>query len=295
MKVSLLLSVYNRKDYLTKCLCSIAHQSIVPDETILCDDGSSEDIESEAVKFASGEGFPSEIIYVRQEHKGFRLAKNRNNGIKNSSGDLLIFLDSDLLLTKDYVKVMIDNIREGVFLTSYPVRLTKEQSEKITLNEIKDFSFLNMLEKKQVKKIKKQYRKDLFYFYFDYMLPRAYRVQPKLRGGACAILKKDLIAINGYDENYVGWGNEDDNLSRRLYMYGLRGYNPSYNDFPIHLWHEPYHQGKRLNMNYHQSERKKIERGNWKCENGLFKTREDDEIISVKKIYSPANLKRNSE
>ena len=37
------------------------------------------------------------------------------------------------------------------------------------------------------------------------------------------IYKKDIESINGYDENYVGWGGEDQDIALRLVLAGFRG------------------------------------------------------------------------
>jgi len=42
------------------------------------------------------------------------------------------------------------------------------------------------------------------------------------RPAACAVPRRDLLAVNGHDEAYEGWGKEDDDLSRRLRAAGRR-------------------------------------------------------------------------
>ena len=45
--------------------------------------------------------------------------------------------------------------------------------------------------------------------------------------------------INGFDEKFVGWGQEDDDLRRRLYRAGFNGKNLGMNAFAVHLYHPP--------------------------------------------------------
>ncbi len=40
-------------------------------------------------------------------------------------------------------------------------------------------------------------------------------------GGHYSIFKKDMKSVNGYDENYVGWGGEDQDIAMRLVMAGF--------------------------------------------------------------------------
>ena len=97
------------------------------------------------------------------------------------------------------------------------------------------------------------------------------------------MFKSDLLEVDGYDENFQGWGNEDDDLGRRLYKAGIRGKNPFYDDFPLHLYHEPFHiHGKRVNREYYHKRKKEISDGDFKAVNGLSNplTNEDLKVIS---------------
>jgi hypothetical protein len=102
---------------------------------------------------------------------------------------------------------------------------------------------------------------------------------PKFRGGAAGINREDYEKINGYDENYIGWGNEDDDVGQRLYRIGVQGKNISREDFPIHLYHEPFHnQGERVNLAYHEKKRRAIRRGHFRAEVGLANPVDPEEI-----------------
>jgi hypothetical protein len=97
-----------------------------------------------------------------------------------------------------------------------------------------------------------------------------------------AIRREDYIRVNGYDERYVGWGNEDDDMGRRLLATGTIGYNFTYSEYPIHIYHPPYHQnGIRVNQEYSSRRRKQITRHNYQCEVGLSAPRPDVEIFNL--------------
>ncbi len=107
IKTSLIITVFNRSNLIRKALLSLQNQSVKPNELILSDDGSTEDIISSISDIVGKFDFP--VKYVRQENKGFRLAKTRNNGVRNSNGDLIIFLDQDLIHTKNLIETFIWN------------------------------------------------------------------------------------------------------------------------------------------------------------------------------------------
>ncbi|MCK4980242.1 MAG: glycosyl transferase, partial [Candidatus Delongbacteria bacterium] len=101
----------------------------------------------------------------------------------------------------------------------------------------------------------------------------------KLRGGVVGINKIDLLNVNGYDEKFIGWGNEDDNLYKRLHFSGVRGINPFLDEFPLHLYHEPFHSdGQRVNKYYHKGQKFIINNKNYRCKYGLDNPYEPDKI-----------------
>jgi len=278
-RISVIITVYNRANLLRKCLISLLHQSVQPDEIIISDDGSSEDILEEISGIVSNFKIP--IKFIKQEHNGFRLAKCRNNGVKISSGNLLIFLDQDIICTKDLLKTFINNRKENRFLTGYPIRLTKVQSEKISEKLINDFCYMEIITESQKHKIKKQFMKDFLSFLG--LKLKLVKQKPKLRGGVCAINRQDYYLVNGYDEKFEGWGNEDDNIRKRLYKSGTSGFNPFFNQFPLHLYHEPFHKsGNRVNEEYSRKSAAQINNGEFYCQKGIDSLQEENlEIIKV--------------
>jgi glycosyltransferase involved in cell wall biosynthesis len=85
--VSVIIPTYNRVDLLLEALDSVAAQTFRDYETIVVDDGSSEDVSS-ALR-----NHPTRPRLLRQAQRGPAAA--RNNGIFSAQGDLLAFLDSD--------------------------------------------------------------------------------------------------------------------------------------------------------------------------------------------------------
>ena len=277
MSISLIIPVFNNLNLLEKCLFSVYRQSVLPDEIILSDDGSEEDI----VGFFNAQKKKTAIplILVRQEHLQFRLARVRNNGVSVSKGDVLVFLDQDIVVLRDYLKCIKANLTPGRFLSGYPVRLNKEQSDKLTLEIIEQNNWEAILTAEQKGKIQKQFKKDfLSYILFRYLHLGGHGA--KLRGGVSAIFKSDFELVNGYDENYIGWGNEDDDLGRRLQALGITGFNFVSKQNPLHLYHTPYHdKGERKNANYNEHCKNKISQRNYKCQKGLNSERNDIVIM----------------
>lgn len=97
LRVSVLISTYNRAHLLPEALGSLLSQTRVPDEIIIVDDGSTDDTRQVLKQYSS----PVKVIY--QENQG--LPKGRNTGIRAATGDLIAFLDSDDILTDSSIEV----------------------------------------------------------------------------------------------------------------------------------------------------------------------------------------------
>ncbi len=273
MKLSVILNTFNRPEYTKLALISLKHQSRPPDEVVVSDDGSSDSQLPTLRELAPG--LPFRLLFVTQEHNGFQLARCRNNGLLASSGDYLSFMDQDLLLTHDYLATHLQFARSGSFLVPQVIILSEEQSGQIKPEQIEQGEFSSILTGNQLSKNRKQYREDAFYQLARRFGYRTHR--PKLKGGLFSIHRQDILKVNGYDEEYRGWGNEDDDLGRRLYAATIPGRNPFKNDFAMHMYHKPNHSaGERRNLEYYTQRKQMISSGKYACDRGLLQRRQDD-------------------
>jgi len=264
--VSVIIPVYNRFDFLRRALLCLMHQSYIVDEVVITDDGSSEDIPGLLKKWPIA--FPFQLKYVRQEDRGFRLSKSRNNGVRVSSGDWLIFLDQDIIYTKNFIKTFIDYAAPNKFLVSWPVRLKSHQLAILTDEMILRGDYDALITAEQHRRVKKQFQKDMFYVWCKKL--RVRDIGPKLRSGLFAVSRENYFHVNGFDEKYQGWGNEDDDMGRRFHAAGIAGKNPFLQEFPLHMWHEQNHQGEeRPNLHYYRQRIKHIHKGEYYCEFGI--------------------------
>jgi glycosyltransferase involved in cell wall biosynthesis len=103
MLVSVIIPTYNRKSYLIGALSALARQTIPRDqfEVIVVDDGSKENV-AEITRMQ----FPYYLRYFWQENQGDAAA--RNFGALQSEADLLVFIDDDIFVDKDYLTAMVD-------------------------------------------------------------------------------------------------------------------------------------------------------------------------------------------
>ncbi len=90
MKISIIVPIYNVEKYLSKCIESLINQTYKNLEIILVDDGSPDKCPEICDKYSE---LDERIVVIHQKNKG--LSEARNQGIKKSTGDFLLFVDSD--------------------------------------------------------------------------------------------------------------------------------------------------------------------------------------------------------
>lgn len=235
MKTSVIINVCNRPKMLKACLRAIELNSARVDEIIVTDDGSGPDAVDEMKAFFQGFSIP--IQYVRQEDKGFRLAAARNNGIRKSTGDYLILLDCDILVMPDAIAVHLENAAPGLFLAANRAFLDDNSSHVAVAGALSSKLMQELWEKSDRRHLRETDRR----FRRNRLLRKlglASRHKPKILGCHFSIFREDVYRINGFDENYEGWGLEDDDFSMRLHKAGVRGKSVILEARAMHLRHE---------------------------------------------------------
>ena len=90
LKVSIIVPIYNDEKYLSQCIESLICQTYTNIEIILINDGSTDNSSTICEMFAQND---NRIRTIHQQNKG--LSGARNAGIEVSSGDFIMFVDSD--------------------------------------------------------------------------------------------------------------------------------------------------------------------------------------------------------
>ena len=95
--ITVIIPFYSGKEWLDEALESVFRQSLLPDEVIVINDGSKENIDDIKYKFRD------RVVFLYQSNQGAAAA--RNYGLQNAHGDLVAFLDSDDLWAVDKLKL----------------------------------------------------------------------------------------------------------------------------------------------------------------------------------------------
>ncbi len=101
MKISVIIPTYNEEKVIGKCLESLSKQTYKDLEIIVVDDGSTD----ETLSKIKG------VKVLKEEHKGPGTA--RNLGAKEAKGEILVFVDADMVFKEDFVEKLIKPILDG--------------------------------------------------------------------------------------------------------------------------------------------------------------------------------------
>ncbi|MEO6670830.1 MAG: glycosyltransferase family 2 protein [Ferruginibacter sp.] len=229
---SLLISTYNWPAALDLCLESVFDQSILPGEIVICDDGSTAETELIIKKFQARRKIP--IIHVWQKDEGFKLGQIRNKGIAKAKGDYIIQIDGDLILHKHFIKDHLNFSKQGFFTTGSRVLLSPETTETLIeycSTDVKKYS-----------KNDRNFFNGLHIPALHNFLSQLYKSKGRhkyyVKGCNMAFWKKDLVKINGYNEDFTGWGKEDSEIAIRLINAGTKKRFLKFGGITYHLYHK---------------------------------------------------------
>lgn len=242
-KVSVIVSTYNRSDALQVCLHSLFQQTVLPDEVIVGDDGSTEET-ALVIKSLQGQA-PFPIIHVWHEDKGFRLAMMRNKCVAQSTGDYIIEIDGDVFLHPKFVADHLREAHHGCYLKGVRVWLGKKLTEDLCKAGIsRPINFWTQ-------GIEGRRENGIHCSWLAHFLAPRYHsgTYAKALGCNMSFFREDFIKINGYDEYFEGWGSEDKDLAARLQNSGCQKRYLKFAGIVYHLWHEQgfkYNEDKNL-------------------------------------------------
>jgi len=233
--ISVLITTHRAPDYLAVSLSSFKRQSDRGFEIVVAEDGS--DDKTRDVIDAARRTAALPIVYVKQDHIGFRAARLRNIGIKKCRGDYTVFVDGDCFVFPDFVERHRTLAERGKFVSGKRSYLRPNISNRILAaatapeeNRARWFAraCLNQCTR------------------FAEFIPRPdgawrYRRAMEWEGVlSCnlAAYRCDTDTVNGFDNRYEGHGLEDSDFVQRLINSGISRKLGDHGSTVLHLAHE---------------------------------------------------------
>lgn len=227
---ALVIATYNWPDALELCLKSVLHQSVYPDEVIVADDGSG--IETREVINRFSKRSTIKLLHIWHEDQGFRLAAIRNKAIAASSMKYIIQIDGDIIMHPKFIQDHLSFANQKTLLQGSRVLLGKHLSSAL-------FKAKKTVISIAAPDIKRRENGIRIPPLSRYLLNRYKNRHPRYfaRGANMSFWKMDFITINGYNEEFEGWGHEDSEFTLRFLKNGGKKMVIKFAAIAYHLFH----------------------------------------------------------
>jgi len=230
LKVSVIVSTYNRPDALELTIVSLVRQSHLPSEIIISDDGSTSETEELIQKLNNEIDIP--IIHCWQEDKGFRLARARNLALNRCRYQYVIQIDGDIITHPKFIEDHLSYAKPGVYLAGRRITLTLADTQNCLEKGVLEYK------DKSATKLTHRLRSKLL---MEVCKPSVINklINKGVFGCNISYWLKDALSINGYNENFEGWGKEDDEFAFRMLHSGIKRKTMWFGALQYHLEHPP--------------------------------------------------------
>ena len=259
MRISLIVATYNRPDALLLVLKSIHCQSLQPNEVIIADDGSDEKTKNLISDYRAQTNL--EIIHSFQEDLGFRAAESRNRAISMASSDYIVLIDGDMILHPEFIMNHSKNAQPGYFIQGSRVLLSKKKTREVIKEKQIIFNFFSSGLNNRLNSIYSNFLSKLFSSNKNYL--------KGVKTCNMSFFRKDCISVNGFNNEFKGWGREDSEFVVRLLNKGIHRKTLKFSAIQYHLWHNEANRSSLL-VNDKLLQKVIAEELDW-CENGINK------------------------
>jgi glycosyltransferase involved in cell wall biosynthesis len=209
--ISLVVSTFNQPAALAMAFAGVCLQTRPPMEILISDDGSDEPTRELVEKFANGSPVPTKHIW--HPHDGFRKTAILNQTLATATGDYLIFTDGDCVPHPQFIADHAALAERGFWVQGRRCFVREEFVSEFEAGKTPVWRW--MLTGKITGAAKG----------VRWPVPIIRRDQKQRGTIGCnmGFWRDDLVAVNGFDEDYSGWGvGEDSDIGTRLYNLGRR-------------------------------------------------------------------------
>ncbi|HRD58049.1 MAG TPA: glycosyltransferase family 2 protein [Ferruginibacter sp.] len=257
MKLSVIFTTYNSPDWLQKTVWGYWHQSFTDFEIIIADDGSGEETKSLITQLQSQSPVP--IRHVWHEDAGFRKCEILNKAIVAAQTDYLVFTDGDCIPHKDFLKVHDEEKKSGYFLSGGYFKLPMNISKLITQEDIANGRCFELKWLKQ-QGLPSSFKNTKLFFNkgFASVMNTVTPTNASWNGHNASGWKKDIIAVNGYNEE-MKYGALDRELGERLMNNGIKPKQIRYSAVCLHLDHSRSYKNQK-DIDHNKAIREKVKK-----------------------------------
>jgi glycosyltransferase involved in cell wall biosynthesis len=265
--LSLITAVYNKPESLRLVLAAASRQSFTDFELIVADDGSGPAIADVVAEARLSHQFP--IIHLWHEDRGWRKNTILNHAVRVSRADHLVFIDGDCLPSRHFLLDHWNERAERKILMGRRVETSERWSRLLVLEDVESGAFEKLGWEEA----------------WDGLRGRSLRVEDGIRipsrflrllllrnvrgmlGSNFSVARRDLLAINGFDELYNGPGcGEDSDIQYRMSLLGVSGKSLRNLAIQYHIWHPLTKASESSRLRFAEIQKTREAR----CSHGIF-------------------------
>ncbi len=258
----------------------VAFQRVPAGHVVVSCDNDVEEIA--AVVRGCSEEFARPIAIVQRANMGeCRVGQARNNGFKGlralgaGEKDRTLYFDGDCCPGAEVTWVHQKRGERAELLVGFRVEMTPEQTEAFDESAVRDHRVPAEPTLEQLKGLENRdgrYRRQLLLRRFG--LAKAHK--PKLLSAHFSVTVEAMGKVNGFDEEFKGWGQEDDDLGRRLHASGASAGIVVKEAMVFHQWHPTRAPGEwKASAGVERFHR----RLPWRCARGIEHPLEQGEVV----------------
>ena len=235
MRISVVVSTYERPAALERVLRGYAVQSDPAFEIVVADDGSSAETAALIRSLRAQTGL--DLTHVRHADRGFRKCDILNRAIIAAAGEYLLFTDGDCIPRRDLVAAHRRLARPGRFVAGGYLKLPADVTAKIgvedvTSGRVAELSWLRAHGWRPGRRALRLVRSPVLGALFDALTP----TRTHFHGNNASVWREALVEVNGF-EGEMGYGGLDRALGYRLENAGVRGIQARHRAVALHLHH----------------------------------------------------------
>ncbi len=236
IKISVVITTYNRPDALAAVVKACFSQTDKNFEIIIADDGSTANTKDCIDQLRAAAPVP--ILHVWQPDQGFRAAMARNRATLASSGDYVVFLDGDCIPQRDFIAQHRALARRGYLVSGSRILLSPGFTARVLDGavDLQQWGLGAKLKARTAGDINKVLQ--LMVRWPDIGRESKRFTWRRIKSCNLGVWRSDLDMVNGFDESFLGWGHEDSDLVVRLFNAGVMRKDGAFATEVFHLWHK---------------------------------------------------------
>lgn len=261
VQITIIISYYKAFENLQLILASLSVQSVQQFEVIISED----DYNENTIEFVRqvGNKYPFPIYHIHQQSdNGFRKNEMLNRAIQLAHTPKLVFIDGDCVPHRHFVKQYLQAMKEGYIMEGRAVMLGEKTSkEALKRQSVQHLRYITLLFS-DAEKTKEG-------LYFPWAVLSFAAKGRGLVGRNWGICKQHLMAVNGFDADYVYAGvGEDVDIEWRLKANGIQTLSMKNKAIVYHIYHAKGYSEEKVKENFAMMYRKQKE-NHIRCLNGI--------------------------